>query len=168
RGRPGVGPREQREDRHGDESERDEPDRVVAAVHEDVLGDRPLVTLLRHDEHGREVDEDSGAAEDGEDDEPEPEDGRGEIEVAPEAAAYAGEDPAVAAAREALGLWCVEDVFAHAPRVPQAGARGYPESPWSDPQRYSRPRRWPRRRSPRTAARGTTTSSSNASRQGSS
>src|SRR5918911_2385343 len=30
-------------------------------------------------------------------------------------------------------------VFAHASRVPTAGSDRYPESPWSDPQRYSRP-----------------------------
>ena len=61
-----------------------------------------------HDEDGGQVDEDPRAAEQREDDEPEPEDGRVEVEVASEAAADAGDPFVVRAALEPLDLWvCV-------------------------------------------------------------
>ena len=110
---------------------------MVAPLGQYVRRDRLLV-LGGHDQDGREVDEDPRAAEQREDDEPEPEDGRVEVEVASEAAADAGDPFVVRAALEPLDLGGVCDVFAHVSRLPASRPGGYPASPWSDPQRYSR------------------------------
>src|SRR4029077_17690166 len=74
-----------------------------------------------------------------EDDEPEPEDGRVEVEVAGESAADTGDMPVGPRPLETLDLGGMCDVFAHASRLPTRGSSVYPASPWSDPQRYSRP-----------------------------
>ena len=85
-----------------------------------------------------EVDEDPGAAEQREDDEPEPEDGRVELEVAAQSASDACDHGVGGAALEAPDLGCVCDVLVHASRVPGRAGRVYSASPWSDPQRYPR------------------------------
>ena len=64
----------------------------LAAFGEHLGGDRLLATLDRDDEHGGQVDEDPGAAEQRQDDEAEAEDGRVEVEVPTEAAGDAGDD----------------------------------------------------------------------------
>src|SRR5581483_866933 len=110
---------------------------MLAPLRKHVLGDRALLALLRHDEERGDVDEDARTAEDRQHDEAEAEDGGCEVEVAAKAGGDAADETAVAAPLEPLDRGCVCDVFAHASRVPHCGLRDNPESPWSDPQRYS-------------------------------
>ena len=138
RGGPDVGPGDEDGEGDGDHAEADERPGPVAALGEHLLRDRLLDSLLRDHEHGGEVDEDPRAAEQREDDEPEPEDGRAEVEVAAEAAGHTGDDLVVRRALEPLDLGGVCDVFAHVWRVPPRDAGRHPARPWSDPQRYSR------------------------------
>ena len=91
---------------------------MVAPLGEHLGRDRALCALGGHDEHRCEVDEDARAAEQRQDDDPEPEDGRVEVEVAPEAAADAGDPFVVRAALETLDRGGMCDVFAHVSRVP--------------------------------------------------
>ena len=125
--RPRVGAGEGGEDRDGDQAERDQARRMVAALLEDVFCDRALVALLGHHEDGGDVDEDSRSAEQGQDDETEAEDRRCDVEVPPETAGNA-RDPSVAPdALEALDHWGVKCVFAHASRVPARASGDHPE-----------------------------------------
>ena len=85
-GPEGCSREQEHEEGDGDEREPDQAARVVAPLGEDLLGDRLVLALGRDDEDGGEVDEDPGAAEEGQDDEAEPEEGRVQVEVAAETA----------------------------------------------------------------------------------
>jgi hypothetical protein len=104
---------EEHRDGDADEAEADERPGPVAALGEHLLRERLVAPFLRDDEHGGEVDEDPRAAEQREDDEPEPEDGGTEAEVASKTAADAGDDPRRLRALEALDLGCGCDVCVH-------------------------------------------------------
>ena len=153
--RPERGLGDQGDQRRTCETEADERPRPVAPLGDHLLGDRPLAALLGHDEQRGEVDQDPGAAEQRQDHEPESEEHRVQVEVPAEAAGDTGDD-AVGGALEALDVRGMCDVFAHVSRVPTGRPDGYPDSPWSDPQRYFGGL-WERSSSPRTAGRATTT-----------
>ena len=128
--------REEQEERDAGEAEADDGPRPVAALGQDLGRDRPVTALDRNHEDGREVDEDAGAAEQREDDEAEPEDGRVELEVAAEAAGDTCDQGVGRAALEALDLGRVCDVFIHASRLTRGACCVYSGSPWSDPRLY--------------------------------
>ena len=98
-------PREQDRARDGEEPEPDQRPRPVAPVAERRGGDRVLLALVGDDERGGEVDEDAGPAQEGEDDEPDAEDGGVDLEVAGQAPADAREHAVGAAALEPAEIW---------------------------------------------------------------
>ena len=93
-----------------DQAEPDEGPGAVAALGEHLCRDRLLLALVRDHEHGGEVDEEPGAAEQRQDDEAEAEDCGVEVEVAAETAGDAGDDTVGGAALEALDLRGMCDV----------------------------------------------------------
>ena len=84
-------PRQQDGDRHGEEPEPDQRPRPIAPVAERRRGDRVLLALVRYDERRGGVDQDAGAAQEGEDDEADAKDRGVDLEVASQAPANAGE-----------------------------------------------------------------------------
>ena len=105
--------REQDGDRDREEAEADQRPGPVPPVAERRRGDRVLLALVGHDEGRDGVDEDAGPAQEGEDDEPDAEDGGVDVEVAGQPAADAGEHSIGAAALEQP---CFRDMcgrFAH-------------------------------------------------------
>ena len=113
------------EDERGDadKPEPDERPRPVAAFGENLGRDRGVLALVRDDEHGCEVDEEPCAAEQRQDDEPEPEDCGVDVEVAAETAGDAGDDTAGGAALEALHLRGMCEWLCHEMSVPTNGPR---------------------------------------------
>ena len=101
---PQRGPGQQDGAGHGDEAEPDQRPRPVSPVAQGGRRDRVVLALVGHDERRGRVDEDAGAAEEGEDDEADAEDGGVDLEVAGEAAADAGEHAIRAAALQAADL----------------------------------------------------------------
>ena len=89
----GRGLCEEHGDGDADEAEADERPGPVTALGEHPLRERLVAPLFGDHQHGGEVDEDPRAAEQREDDEPEPEDGGAEVEVPAETACNAGDDP---------------------------------------------------------------------------
>ena len=84
---------EQDGERRPDEPDADERPGLLAAFGECLTRDRLLLALVRNDEDSGEVDEDPRAAEQREDDEPEPVERRAEVEVPAEAGADACDSP---------------------------------------------------------------------------
>ena len=113
-----------------EEPEPDQRPRTVSPVTQGGRGDRVVLTLVRHDERRRCVDEDAGPAEEGEDDEADAENGGVDLEVASEAAADAGKHAIRTAALQASGLWdvCgVCDVCVHGFRMAAGTCGDHPE-----------------------------------------
>src|SRR5262249_44256419 len=92
--------------------------------------DRVFLALVRDHERAGRVDEESGAAEEGEDDEPDPVEDGVDVEVLSEAAGDAGDHAVGPAPAE---LFVCRRVFCHASRMPCGRPGVDPERPWSDP-----------------------------------
>ena len=139
--RPQRDAREEYGPRDGEEAEADQRPRPVSAVAECRGDDRVLLPLVGHDERRGGVDEDARAAQEGEDDEADAEDGGVDLEVACEAAADAGNHAVRATALQAADLGDLGDiggVCVHVSRM-TAGARRRPSG-----MTLSRPRERPR------------------------
>ena len=124
---PERDPGEQHDARQGEQPEADQRPGVVAALAQGLSGDRVLLALVRDDEHGRQVDEDPGAADQRQDDEADPVEGGVDSEVARQAPADPGEHAVVPAPLEPLDRGSFDCVFAHASRVAEPGMAGNPE-----------------------------------------
>jgi hypothetical protein len=127
--RPQCRPREQDGHRDADEREPDQRPGPVATVPQRGSRDGVLLALVRHDEGSCCVDDDAGAAEQGEDDEADAVEGGMDVEVTGEAAADAGDHAVGAAALEALRRSVLECVclFGHGSMVASAYAHDHPE-----------------------------------------
>src|SRR5688500_12897516 len=122
---------------HRHEREAEERDRSLAMIAEDPGSDRVPLALVRDDEECSAVDEDSRPTEQGEDDEPDPVEGRVDVEVAAEPAADAGDH----SVRPAPAQLFVCRLFCHSASLPAAAPGVDPENPWFDPTIALR---WPR------------------------
>ena len=101
--------------------------RMVPTLAERRRGDRVLLALVRDDQRGGEVDQDPGAADQREDDEPDSVERGVDAEVAREAPADAREHAVGTAALEALDGRLLGTVFAHTGRVAERRCSGNPE-----------------------------------------
>jgi hypothetical protein len=106
-------PRQQDGARDGEETEADQRPRPVALVAERRGGDRVLLALVGDDERSGGVDQEAGAAQEGEDDEADAEDCGVDLEVASQAPADAGKHAVRPAALQPPDLWDMCGVFAH-------------------------------------------------------
>src|SRR5205807_6201874 len=98
-----------------------------------LFRDRAFPPLAGHDEHSGQIDEDSCPSEQGQNDEADAKDGRGEVEVAAQTATDSGEHPIGRAPLEPPYNMAISDVFGHAPSLPRPRTLRYPEFPWSHP-----------------------------------
>ena len=153
------------EDRDRDQPECDEAGGVFAALVEDVLGQRGVIALPREDDDRCEVDKNPGAAEQRQDDEAQPEDGGCDIEVLAKPSATPARilSLRLRSRRLTIGVWSVCSLMPRGCLGRDAGAiRNHPVRPSTLLSSGMA-----EKTIAETAGRGTTTSSSNASRPGS-
>ena len=117
------------EDDSGDREQAhcDQRPRPVAPVANRRRHDRVLLALVGHDEHGREVDDEAGAAEQCQYDEADPEERGVDLEVARQSPAHAGQHAVGAAALQRLDRRSLECVLVHGFRIAERVRDGYRE-----------------------------------------
>jgi hypothetical protein len=109
------------------EAEPDQRPGPVAPAFERRRRDRVLLAFVRHHDRRDEVDQQAGAAEQGEHDEADAIERGVDLEVVRQAPADAGEHTIRAAALQPLGRGFFDCVCVHEPRIARAHPHGYPE-----------------------------------------
>jgi hypothetical protein len=120
-----TGEQHERGDR--DQRQPDQRPRPVAPFAQRLGGDRVLLALVRDHQRGRDVDQDTRAADQRQDDEADPVERGMDVEIARQAPAHPGEHAVRPAPLEALRRRLLDCRLVHVARIARPGADGHPD-----------------------------------------